>query len=132
MQDNSLAAEVPTDGPRVEYGDLIRQVLLERQAETDGLIAEFDHGRIHRLPLASIHPASLNDQVYRPVNPDDPEIRKLADDIRRDGLLEPIVVTRDHVILSGHRRRVACRLAGLTAVPCRYAEILSTDPDFER
>src|SRR5262249_575069 len=46
------------------------------------------------------------------------------------GLLEPIVITRDDFILSGHRRHRACRLAGLTTIPCRVSEIASTDPEF--
>ena len=31
---------------------------------------------------------------------------------------------------SGHRRHTACRLAGLTVVPCRVENIRSTDPQF--
>ncbi len=49
---------------------------------------------------------------------DDPEIVKLAKSIREKGLLEPLVVTFDGWIVSGHRRITACRLAGLSRVPC--------------
>jgi hypothetical protein len=73
-----------------------------------------------------------NDQLYRPVSPDDPEVRALADSVRAFGLREPLVLTRDYVILSGHRRRVACQLAGLEAVPCRIEKVHSTDPGFLR
>ncbi len=81
-------------------------------------------------PLASIRPSPANDKLYRPVSADDPEIRALADSIREHGLREPIVVTLDDYILSGHRRHLACRLAGLTVVPCRVENIHSTDPTF--
>src|SRR5262249_53893467 len=48
----------------------------------------------------------------------------------RNGLLEPIVVTRDRVILSGHRRYLACRIAGVDRVRCRVVDMLSTDDEF--
>ena len=81
-------------------------------------------------PLAAIRPSLANDKLYRPVSPSDPDIRALAESIREYGLQEPIVITLDDFILSGHRRHMACRLAGLTVVPCRVENIPSTDPEF--
>jgi hypothetical protein len=81
-------------------------------------------------PLASIRPAAVNDKLYRPVDPNDPDVRALAESVRKDGVLEPLVLTQDNVILSGHRRRVAAMLAGLTEVPCCYKNTLSTDSEF--
>lgn len=51
-------------------------------------------------------------------------ISELADSIRREGLLQPIGVekaktgpkTITHVVLYGHRRLAACRLAGMTEI----------------
>jgi hypothetical protein len=65
------------------------------------------------------------------VRSDDPGIQDLARSIRRHGLREPIVVTRDGFILSGHRRHAACRLAGLKEVNCRVEDITRDDPEFE-
>jgi hypothetical protein len=70
--------------------------------------------------------------IYRPVDPEDPEIQNLAESIATHGLREPIVITKDNFILSGHRRHVACRLAGLSRVPCRIENISRTSPEFER
>jgi ParB-like chromosome segregation protein Spo0J len=92
--------------------------------------AEFDHGQILELPPSELRPARLNNVLYRPVDPRDPDIIALAASIREHGLREPLVVTLDRVILSGHRRHAACRLAGLTAVLCRVEPIASTDPSF--
>jgi hypothetical protein len=78
--------------------------------------------------LASINPSPNNTLLYRPISSDDPSIRDLAIDIKRNGILEPLVITKDKFILSGHRRYVAARLAGLTQVPCRVADITSDDP----
>jgi hypothetical protein len=84
-----------------------------------------------RLSLDSIRPAPENSLIYRPVRFDDPGIQDLARSIRRHGLREPIVVTRDGFILSGHRRHAACRLAGLREADCRVEDITRDDPEFE-
>ncbi len=88
--------------------------------------------QIELAQLDGIRPASVNDAIYKPVDPDDPDIRDLAESIRQDGLQEPLVISRDNVLVSGHRRRVGCLLAGLRRVPVRRLGILSTDPGFER
>jgi hypothetical protein len=87
--------------------------------------------RLVRLPIDSIRPAPENDLIYRPIRTDDPDIQALAQSIRKYGLQQPIVVTRDHCILSGHRRHAACRLAGLREVDCEVKDIRRTDPEFE-
>jgi hypothetical protein len=75
------------------------------------------------MPVDDIMPAPENDKVYRPVDEDDPSIRALADSIREFGVREPLVVTEDGYLLSGHRRLAASRVAGLQAVPCRVEPI---------
>jgi hypothetical protein len=77
-----------------------------------------------------IRPAPENDQVYRPVDPNDPDILALAESIREFGVKVPLVVTYDGYLLSGHRRWVASRLAGLKTVPCCFDPIYRlTDGD---
>lgn len=44
---------------------------------------------------------------------------ELKDSIRREGLLEPIAITRDGMILSGHRRVRACLELGHAEIECR-------------
>jgi hypothetical protein len=80
--------------------------------------------------MSDIHPAPENELIYRPVRPEDPDIRKLAESIKKIGLLDPIVITRDHWILSGHRRFAACHLAGMERIQCRIADISRDDPEF--
>ena len=83
-----------------------------------------------RKRLKYLKPSPENDQLYRPVDPSDPEIKLLAESIARHGLREPLVVTLDNFILSGHRRHCAARLAGKVTVPCRVERIKRcTDPD---
>jgi hypothetical protein len=91
---------------------------------------KLDHGQVFDRPLSSIQPAPDNDKLYRPISSSDPEIVALAESIRQHGLREPLVITLDGVILSGHRRYAACGLAGLETVRCRFESIFSTDPAF--
>jgi hypothetical protein len=91
---------------------------------------EIPKGVLVKVDIDRISPAMMNGQIYRPIGPDDPDTRSLADDIRARGLLDPIVITRDLVILSGHRRHAACRLAGLKEVICRFEDISSGERKF--
>src|SRR5262245_245448 len=85
---------------------------------------------LDRLLIDLIRPAVVNERVYRPISWDDAEIQALARSIQEHGLLTPIVVTRDLVIISGHRRYAACRLLRMDYVPCRIEPIHSSDPGF--
>jgi ParB/RepB/Spo0J family partition protein len=52
-------------------------------------------------------------------------IEELAESINRTGLINPIVVTREGVLVAGERRYTAIRSLGWTAVPVQFAEDLS-------
>jgi hypothetical protein len=66
--------------------------------------------------INSIRPTPANWELYRRPEADS-EIPKLAESIRQNGILQPLVVSQDRFILSGHRRHAAAKLAGLTHVP---------------
>jgi hypothetical protein len=77
-----------------------------------------DGGKPSPTPIGDLIPARLNDSVYKPVSPDDPRTIRLVEQIRMaGGLIHPIVCMADNVILSGHRRRVACMALGMESVP---------------
>src|SRR5262245_48475109 len=87
-----------------------------------GLDADFrqiTQADIIELPIESVRPSPENDELYHPPSPSDPTILALAKSIRSRGVQEPLVVTQDKWILSGHRRHYAAKLAGLRTVPCR-------------
>jgi hypothetical protein len=86
--------------------------------------------RIPAVPLAHLKPAKVNDQMYRPVDTEEPGFLALLDSVRSRGVLVPLTVTLDWVVLSGHRRYAAARAAGLLTVPCQVHDVWSTDPDF--
>jgi len=91
---------------------------------------ELGHAPILTVRLNDIRPSPENDRLYRPVDPDDPQIIRLAESIRDCGMQEPLLVTRDGWIISSHRRYAAAAIAGLEAVPCRVEPIYKdTDHD---
>src|SRR5262249_25023637 len=73
--------------------------------------------------LESIIPAPENDDVYKAIAWDDPEIVELARSIKEHGVQEPLLISQDGYIISGHRRRVAACIAGLKEVPIRIHEV---------
>jgi len=79
----------------------------------------------------AVRPAALNDQLYDPVDESDPSFRALVADIRTNGILEPLVVSGDGYILSGHRRHAAARdlLQFRIPVRIRYDVSYHRDPD---
>ena len=99
--------------------------------------AEFDHDRIrqgggefYHVPISEIMPSPENDSLYRPIDPNDPEIRALAESIKRDRLLEPLVITLDGFLVSGHRRLTALKVAGVKSARCKILPIRrEDDPD---
>lgn len=75
-------------------------------------------------------PGHENDALYAPIRRDDPEFTKLVNQIRDQGILEPLVVSIDGYILSGHRRHEAARVIRLSTVPVRIHPIrYSDDPE---
>ena len=83
-----------------------------------------------QIPPEALIPAEENGGLYRPVDPGSPDIHRLAEGMRKHGVLVRLVVTRDGVVLSGHRRREAALLAGLPTVPCTVMDMAHDDPLF--
>lgn len=81
-------------------------------------------------PLTSIMPAPENNDVYKAIAFDDPELHELARSTRDRGIQEPILISKDGYIISGHRRRMAAFLAELTEVPVRVCPVSRAD-DFD-
>src|SRR5262245_57883527 len=82
------------------------------------------------LPHWRIKPSPENEKLYRRISTSDPDIQELAASIEKYGLKEPIRVTRDGVIISGHRRYAACDYLGLEEIPCVVEPIWHGDPEF--
>jgi ParB/RepB/Spo0J family partition protein len=53
-------------------------------------------------------------------------IEDLAESIKRLGLIHPIVLTREHVLVVGERRLEACRILGWTSIPFQFIDELDS------
>ena len=89
--------------------------------------AKSQFGLVRFLKIDDIKPSPENDKLYRPIDPKDPSIIALADSISEHGIKEPLVVTIDYWILSGHRRYAAAKIAGIKKVPIRFESINRAD-----
>jgi hypothetical protein len=74
-------------------------------------------------PLDSIRPAPENDAIYSPSAFGNFGIQQLACSIKEIGIQEPLIISKDGYLISGHRRRVAAILAGLELVPVRIRPV---------
>ena len=100
------------------------------RAENDRIRRENDPDRVFELPIDDIIISPLNDKIYGPISPDDPDIIALADDIIANGLKVPLILSLDWCLMSGHRRLTACKRIGQTTVKVRLDSVFSTDPEF--
>jgi hypothetical protein len=87
---------------------------------------------IIKVPVAAIKPAIVNDAVYGVTDPNDPSLDELARLMKAEGQVEPVVLTQDNVLLSGHRRRAVAMRLGWATLDARYHPIRSTGPEFEK
>ena len=92
-------------------------------------LSELGHVPILTLRLEDVQPSPENDRLYRPVDASDPQIIQLAESLRDCGIQEPLLVTRDRWIISGHRRYAAARLAGLSETLKRYEKQVAVDAE---
>ncbi len=107
-------------------------MIAQRQGrqKKNGRRVKLVHGQVRRFKLAELHPAPENDRLYHRVDSSDAEIIELARSIKKYGIKEPLVISKDRYILSGHRRHCAAKLAGRKTAPCRVENITrSNNPD---
>ena len=69
-----------------------------------------------KVEQSEIHPCPDNNAVYGVQSLDDPDIVALIESIRAKGIMDPIHISTDNVIISGHRRRFCALQAGLRVV----------------
>ncbi len=76
----------------------------------------------------SINPSPENDELYGIVAVDN-DLTNLVNSIIRNGVLEPIKISSDGYIVSGHRRYAASKLAKITEIPVIVLDIKRSDHD---
>ena len=83
-------------------------------------------GSIYEVPIDSVRPMKNQPRTY--FNPD--SIIKLANNIRKNGLITPLLITRNNEIVSGERRWRAAKEADLNRVPVIYKEDRFIEGDY--
>lgn len=74
------------------------------------------------IPAVDIIPSDENEQVYGAVDTKSAEFAALVESIETKGLEDPISVTADFYIRSGHRRDAACCKLGIEMIPCHVGD----------
>src|SRR5262245_34350708 len=78
-------------------------------------------GEFHSIEINSI---SVNRGERQRQQLKEEQLEELADSIEARGLIHPIVVTRELVLVSGERRLEACRRLGWTHISVQYTDEL--------
>ena len=91
--------------------------------ETDESRAEAALSKIRDIPLAEID--EFPDHPFKVLMDEDME--QLVDSVRRSGVMTPATVRQKedgrYELISGHRRKKACELAGLETLKCEVKEL---------
>jgi ParB family chromosome partitioning protein len=78
-------------------------------------------GHFHDIPIGSVI-VSRETRQRKAVD----DLDDLSDSIRRLGLIHPIVITRENILVAGERRIAACRQIGWTSISAQFVD--ETDP----
>ena len=71
-----------------------------------------------KIPINQLKTCPINSEIYR-----DSDVQDLMNSIESVGLLQPLVVTPEKIIISGHRRYTAICSLGWTEVECQVKTI---------
>jgi len=74
--------------------------------------------------VADLKVAKENDRIYEPFGIANSDDYKLTLSIEENGIQEPLTITRDGYVLSGHRRLAAAKYLGLERVPVRVTNVV--------
>ena len=96
------------------------------KVKTDSVGNNSEQQQIFLVALDKLEPGA-----YQPrLTFDDQQLREMAASIKRDGVLQPIILTRKdecYSIVAGERRVRAARLAGLQSVPAIIKDLSAAD-----
>ena len=84
---------------------------------------------LSHFPVSDIRAAKENDLIYDSFGIANADDRALTISIRDNGVQEPLTLSADHFLLSGHRRLAAAKYLGLPSVPARLVELVFQNLD---
>lgn len=80
---------------------------------------------MQNISINSLKPHEKNDYFFDDMTGS--KWSEFIESIRTSGVIEPIVVTRDFTIVSGHQRVRACKELGITEIPARVKDYADED-----
>lgn len=81
--------------------------------------------KIEQLPIKDIKPYERNAKKH-----DERQIKNVMQSIKNYGIVQPLVVDKDNVLIIGHCRLIACKRLGITEVPVvRKDDLTQEDVD---
>lgn len=95
---------------------------------TEDLRQEKKHERLMEIPIELI--SDFPDHPYKVL--DDESMSELVESIKACGVIQPVIVREkddgeSYEMVSGHRRKHACELAGIETIPCRVQDLSRDD-----
>ena len=78
--------------------------------------------QVKQVRLQELRPYKANAKKH-----DDRQIKNVAESIRQDGFVQPLVADRNGVIVIGHCRFLAAQMLGLQEVPCVCVDDLTPE-----
>lgn len=81
------------------------------------VVEQEDNHEVTYVEIQSLSPHPKNHEIYTGYKGSKEDLEELASSIKEHGILVPITVTQNGVIISGNRRTYCARLAGLTEIP---------------
>ncbi len=114
---NNFASQSTSKNPTFQHG---------------GKLAQTPPDVVQRIAVSLIKPSPENNGLYSRFDTSDRQNQKLIADVRENGVRNPLILTRDHYIISGHRRYNAARIADfLSSSAASCVRLLSGAPPLE-
>lgn len=79
------------------------------------------------MTIINLHPDALIPYLRNAKKHDARQIANVAESMRRYGIVQPLVIDKDNVIVIGHCRAMAARKLGLESVPCVRVDELTPE-----
>ena len=105
-----------------EYG--VTPSVEVKTQEIKGTRMMIEQHEIEIIDIDSVYPSPENDELYGAIDGSDNDLISLANDIIRNGIREPIQISQDSYIVSGHRRFAASKLGKLESIKVRRLDNL--------
>ncbi len=97
----------------------VYEQLLEQLKSRTNIMSELNQSKVEYLPKEdlTVHPAA---EYFPRMGPSD--FSAFAEDVKKNGIMEPVIINAQRQVLDGRHRLEACRKAGIDSIPTRFFE----------